>query len=179
MDLLDTLLPRLRDEAPSLAARLDHLDAEATAQLEGVLGRFDAHDSGHLGQGARRDLIRLLVLLADPADATSLTWLNRALDYLDLNHNAKLEPAEYAEIMDIFDDFRRTDSDNLSLSAIELELLYAVLRHRDVDDSHRLERDERRALRAALARFDDFWATEVEENPRVREVLQQHGRLGG
>ena len=171
MSLLDTLMVRLQPEAPTLARNLADLDDDARRELEGVVGRFDRDDSGHLGEGQRRDLVRLLVLLRKPGEAESLQWLNKVLDYLDVNANAKLEPNEYAEVMGILDDFRRSDSNNLSLSHVELELLYAVLRHRDADNSHLLERDERRSLRADLERFEKWWEEEKEQNPLVKEIL--------
>jgi len=173
MSLLDTLVTRLQSEAPTLAGHLTDLSADARRELEGVVGRFDRDDSGHLGEAQRRDVVRLLVLLRKPDEAESLKWLNKVLDYLDVNANAKLEPNEYAEVMGILDDFRRADSDNLSLSHVELELLYAVLRHRDQDDSHQLERDERRSLRADLERFETFWENEQQSNPLVKEILDR------
>ena len=167
--------PRLEQEAPSLAKDLTGLSDASRQQLEGVVGRFDRNDSGHLGEAQRRDLVRLLVLLRKPGESQSLVWLNRVLDYLDFNANAKIEANEFAEIMGILDDFRRTDSDNLTLSHVELELLYAVLRHRDTDDSGRLERDERRALRTDLEAFSSFWEREQKTNPRVQEILGRSG----
>lgn len=171
MSLLDTFLIRLRTEAPTLAKHLSTLDEEAHHQLEGVVGRFDREDSGHLGEAERRDAIRMLVLLRDPDDARTLQALNKVLDYLDFNADAKIDATEYAETMGILDDFRRADIDDLALSRIELDMLYAVLRHRDIDHSQRLERDERRRLRADLEHFDPFWEKERESNPLIREIL--------
>lgn len=173
MSLLDTFLDRLQTEAPTLAKHLDPLSDDARRALAGVVGRFDRQGSGHLGENERRDAVRLLVLLRKPNEAQSLTWLNKVLDYLDFNANAVIESSEFEEMMGILDDFRRADSDNLSLSHVELELLYAVLRHRDADDSHALERDERRKLRADLERFDTFWADEQRDNPLVKEILSR------
>jgi hypothetical protein len=173
MSLLDTFLDRLEDQAPALARDLAPLSDEARRALGGVVGRFDRQRSGHLGENERRDAIRLLSLLRRPAEAESLEWLNKVLDYLDFNANAVLEKSEFDETMGIFEDFRRVDDNNATLSQIELELLYAVLRHRDQDDSHRLERDERRSLRADLERFESFWPEEVQNNPRVKEILSR------
>ncbi|MFK7927813.1 MAG: hypothetical protein AB8H79_06475 [Myxococcota bacterium] len=171
MDLLNTLLPRLAVESPTLGRRLASLNEPARVALEAVLSRFDPDDSGLLNEGARAEVSRILVLLDDPADAASLQWLTRVLDLFDIDGDSKIDAAEFADTMDILNEFRRANADALTLSARALELLVAALTARDLNGNGRIEPEERRALREALGHFDTFWQAEQERNPRFAELL--------
>jgi hypothetical protein len=84
-----------------------------------------------------------------PPTAT-LALLNRVLDYLDVNGNTLLEPAEVQLFLDLSRAFEETQSRNDTLSAQELALLHAFLRAADGDHDGRLSQDERRRLREKL-----------------------------
>jgi len=169
--LIESFLVSLRNDDPHKAHQLEALDEEGKRQLAGILGRFDLRDQDALNPRELLKASRVLNKLQRPGDSGALVAMNKVLDYLDLNANAKLEDAEVELVLETLDAFAGIESDNATLSEHELELLYAVLRHLDSNDSHRLESDQRAKLRDRLREPRNFWEEEKRSNPRVRALL--------
>lgn len=168
--LVDEFLTETRQESPTLAKYLDQLDGHGRVELGGVLGRFDLHRRGKLDAQERLMARRVLGRLHRPA-SSGLALTNRVLDYLDLNHNALLEPDEVSFCVEIFEMFAHADSDNDTLSEFELELLYAVLRHVDRSDNHVLDPNEKMELHEALSNPRAFLQRQRSQNPRFRALI--------
>ena len=100
--------------------------------------------------------------------ADGLTLANKVLDYLDLNVNAVLEEAELLLCIEIMELFARADSDNDTLSAVELEMLYATLRYLDTNNNGRLDHHERERLHQGLQNPKAFLAEQRAKNPLFR-----------
>lgn len=169
-DIVEHFIDATREEDQGLASALGSLDDAGKKQLAGVLHRFDQGKNGNLGASERLFARRVLLKLHRP-DTEVLTQTNQILDYLDLNADATLDKNEIALAVEVLEMFCKVDSDNDTLNLRELELLYAVLRNLDADDSQKLERPERDKLRAALENPKAFWEREKESNPRVKELL--------
>jgi len=169
-DIVEQFVEATREEDKNLASHLSSLDEAGKKQLAGVLHRFDQGKNGNLGASERLLARRVLLKLRKP-DTEVLTQTNKVLDYLDLNADATLDKNEVALAVEVLEMFAQVDSDNDTLNLRELELLYAVLRNLDADDSKKLERPERDKLRAALENPKDFWENEKANNPRVKELL--------
>jgi len=171
-DIVARFIADTQEEDPKLAQTLAALDEGGQKELGGVLGRFDAGGNGTLGSSERLYARRVLNRLRRP-DAEVLTAANKVLDYLDLNADAKLDKAELDLAVEVLDMFAKVDDGNDTLSVHELELLFAVLRHIDADDSRQLEKAERAKLRSSLQDPEAFWAQQKEQNPLVQELLAQ------
>ncbi|MEM1029809.1 MAG: hypothetical protein AAF928_03275 [Myxococcota bacterium] len=169
-DIVERFLADTSTEDPKLAGALTALDDTGRKQLAGVLGRFDAGANGTLGATERLHARRVLGRLRRP-DVEVLTEANKVLDYLDLNADAKLDRNEIDLTLEVMEMFSRIEGGEDTMSAHELRLLFAVLRHLDADDSGRLERDERAKLRSSLTNPDAFWADQQANNPRVKALL--------
>lgn len=171
-NLVHSFLDHTRQEDARLASNLEKLGPDGDALLAGVLGRFDRDGSGSLGARERLDARRVLNFVRLHSTET-LAELNKILDYLDLNANAKLEISEVELTLEIFDHFSKIDSENTTLSLKELRMLYAVLRHLDADDSHSLELEERRKLRHSLERPAAFIEEQKKTNPLLQAILAE------
>ncbi len=168
--LISTYIDQIRGDDPGMANHLASLEAAGQKELGFVLTRFDLRSQDTLNPRERIQATRVLKRVQKFSEH-SLNALNRVLDYLDLNANSKLEPYETELVCEMIEAFCRVDSDNETLSTIELELMYAVLRNLDDDNTHRLEADERLKLRSSLKDPKAFWIREKETNPLVQEIL--------
>jgi len=168
--LVEAFRAQTREEDPGLAKYLDDLDAAGQQELGGVLGRFDQHGRGELEPGQRLLARRILGRLHRPGTA-SLEITNRILDYLDLNRNALIEENELELGVEVFELFARADSDNDTLSELELKMLYAVLRHIDTNDNGALDANERDRLRQGLDNAEAFLAQQKATTPLLKELL--------
>ena len=169
--LVNDFLAQTREESPALAKYLDDLDLVGKNELGGVLGRFDFHKRGSLDPHERLMARRILGRLHRPSK-DSLTLTNQILDYLDLNHNAVLEEDEVSFTIEILEMFATADSDNDTLSEIELGMLYAVLRHLDKTDNHVLDAAERQQLHDALKAPRAFLERQKVVNPLLVKLLE-------
>ncbi len=172
-DLVGAFVAATEGEDGALAAALAELDGEGRKNLLGVLGRFDLKNKGQLDVEQRHQVSRVLKRL-HRFDNLSLEWLNKVLDYLDLNANAKLEAAEVDLTLEVLEHFARAESDNATLSARELRMLYATLRQLDQNDNRVLDAHEKRALLEALQDPQGFIAGEKAHNPLYAEILAEH-----
>lgn len=168
--LIDTFLRTAENDDPAQANAIKALDDAGREQLAGVLGRFDLRDRDAL---SRKEQVTAGTVLARlrKIETPSLELFNKVLDYLDLNANAKLEAHEVKLTMEVLDAFAGIESDNRVYSERELELLLAVLRNTDQNNSGRLDSDERMKLRTRLEDPRRFWAQEQMDNPLVKELL--------
>ena len=169
--LVDDFLSHAAEEDPGLAKKLGRLDDEGRRNLAGVLGRFDTRRKGALDARERLFAARILGRLRRPRKRT-LALVNKILDYLDFNRSSILEEDELDLSIEILEVFARADSDNDTLSALELEMLYAVLRHLDRNNDQMLDSMERRRLREALDDPRAFLEVQKVENPRLRALLR-------
>jgi hypothetical protein len=168
--LVEKFLEACREEDPALAKSVGALDEHGRVELGGVLGRFERGGRGELSAQERLFARRVLGKLRH-VDVDSLSQTNKVLDYLDLNANASIDEEELSICSEIFELFAHADSDNDTLSEKELDMLYAVLRHIDADDSKRFERHERQALRDGLRDPRMFLEKQKQENPLLRAIL--------
>ena len=170
--LVDDFLAETKEESPPLAKYLDALEPQGRHELGGILGRFDFQKRGKLDPQQRLMARRILGRLHRPT-ADGLVLTNRILDYLDLNHNALLEPEEVSFCIEIFEMFARADSDNDTVSEFELQMLYAVLRHIDTNDNHVLDAHERKQLHEALETPRAFLQRQRSQNPLFKELIER------
>ncbi len=168
--LVESFLKETEEESPSLAKYLKALVPHGRNELGGVLGRFDFQHRGHLNAEERLLARRVLGRLHRPSSA-GLVLTNQILDYLDLNHNALLEPKEIEFCIEILEMFARADSDNDTVSEYELELLYAVLRDTDTNDNRVLDAHEKELLHEALESPKAFLQRQRVSNPRFAELI--------
>jgi hypothetical protein len=160
------------EEAPELAKQLGALKPDGMRELGGVLGRFDGRGKGALDGHERLLARRVLTRLQRPG-VDSLTLLNKALDYLDLNVNALLDEEELELCLQIIELFCRVESDNDTLTLRELQIMYAVLRHLDRDASGHLDQLERHALHRGLGNPGAFLDEQRATNPHLKRILQE------
>ena len=158
------------EEAPDLAKQLGALKDDGLRELGGVLGRLDVRGKGALDAHERLLARRVLTRLQKPS-ADGLGMLNKVLDYLDLNMSALIEEDELELCVEIIELFCRAESDNETLTLLELEMLYAVLRHLDKDGNGQLDPLERVALHQGLGDPEAFLAEHRAFNPHLRRVL--------
>ena len=170
MQLVDSFLVDADQEEPRIVKYLAELDETGRRNLAGVLGRFVKDGSPSMKAGERLSVYRILNRLRIP-DGTALAHVNQVLDYLDFNANAHIEDDELEMTLRVFELFAHAESDNETLSDRELQMLYAVLRHLDADDSHVLEKHEREDLVAGLENPGVFMAQQREENPLLKKIL--------
>jgi hypothetical protein len=170
--LVTSFMEHAHEEEPHAAAYLADLDADGQRELAGVLGRFDTKRRGKLDAPQRIFAYRILARLHRPSTA-SLTWTNKILDYLDLNANALIEENELDLISEIFSLFATAESDNDTLSERELEMLYAVLRFIDDNDTRFLEAHERVILRQGLDDPKGFMAYHRANNPLLQAIIDR------
>lgn len=167
---LEAYLSHAQDELPKVASAAARLDAQGRALLAGVVGRFDVRNNQSLNPKERLMIGRVLARVRK-IDVETLTILNKVLDYIDLNANAQVEPAELELGIELMEGFSSIESDDETLSARELEMLYAVLRNLDSNDSGKLESSQRIKLRERLRDPRYFWETEKMNNPLLEPLL--------
>jgi hypothetical protein len=172
-EIVTAFLEHAREEEPTSASYLDDLDDDGQRELAGVIGRFDTRHKGRLDVHQRMFTYRILSRLHRPS-AISLTWTNKILDYLDLNANALIEESELDLALEIFSLFASAESDNDTLSERELEMLYAVLRFIDDNDTRFLEPHEIITLRRGLDDPKGFMAYHRSHNPLLKAILERH-----
>lgn len=145
LHLVDPFLVATREEDSSLAAALDRLDDLGRRELAGILGRFGGSGRHEL-HAIDRLLARRLLKPLRHHDVEMLSLLNKVLDYLDLDANARLDEQELERCIESIESFARLTPPATILSRPELEKLHAVLRALDANDDHMLDADERRAF---------------------------------
>ncbi len=168
--LVECFLAETREEDNALSKQLESLDGHGQSQLAGILGRFDFRKKGELDARQRLLARRVLVSLRRHND-DCLTLTNKILDYMDLNQNGIIEEDELDISVEIIELFAHADSDNDTLSHIELNMLYAVLRYIDNNDNGKLDPHEKEQLQTGLKDPKDFLADQKVNNPLLREVL--------
>ncbi len=172
--LLDNLVKDFIEETtieePSLAKQFKGLNNGGRNELGGILGRFDLKNSGRIEAGQRL-LARRVLMRLNRVNPDTLALTNKVLDYLDINQNAILEESEIELGVKIMETFARADSDKETLSPLELEMLYAVLRHIDSNDNGKLDGHEREQLLEGLTDPKAFLARQKIQNPFLQEVL--------
>ncbi len=173
--MVDDFLAITGEEDPRLFKALNNLDIEGKRNLGGIVGRFDRNGSKTLDSKERLMARRILGRLHKPT-SNALAIVNKILDYLDLNENSLLEPEELELGIEILEKFSKVDSQNETLSELELGMLYAVLRYLDRNDNHVLDPEERHQLHKALDNVNSFLKTQKLENPYLQEVLNEAGR---
>jgi hypothetical protein len=171
-EIFSAFIEHAREEEPSTTAYLEDLDEDGQRELVGVIGRFDTKRKGKLDVHQRMFAYRVLSRLHRPSTA-SLTWMNKILDYLDLNANALIEENELELATEIFSLFAHAESDNDTLSERELEMLYAVLRFIDDNDTHFLEPHERVTIRQGLDDPKGFMAYHRANNPLLQAIIER------
>ncbi|MCP4678809.1 MAG: hypothetical protein GY854_25645 [Deltaproteobacteria bacterium] len=169
-NLTENFLAETGEEDPVLTRRLEPLDVQGRNELGGILGRFDLRNKGVL-DARQRLLARRVLTRLHRHNNESLALTNKILDYLDLNHNALLEEDELELCVEIMEFFGRADSDNHTMSQIELEMLYAVLRHIDSNSNGKLDPHERDQLHRGLQDPEAFLADQKVRNPLLSDVL--------
>ena len=170
MDLVEDFLAATEEEDPRLFKNLAKLDEKGRVSLLGILGRFDRGKQRKMGARERLLSRRVLGRLRKP-NREALALTNKILDYLDLNANASLEDNEMELCIEVLDVFARADSENETLSELELKMLYAVLRNLDENNNFVLDFNEVRKLRQALKEPRLFLEREKRENPLIKELL--------
>lgn len=170
-DLLESFLDALRADDAALGASVARLDPRAGRELTGLLRRFDAAGKGALRRAEARRAARVLRRLHD-LDADSLALANQILDYLDVTGDGRLAPRDLELCIEVLEVFAAAESPDGRLTARQLHVLHAVLRHFDHDDNARLENAELRWLRHELANPPAFMARLRSESPQVRRVLE-------
>lgn len=168
--LVDTFLAKTAEEEPALHGYLEQLDDEGRRLLAGVLGRFDRKGRGELDPSQRLLARRILNRLRRPTREV-LALTNRVLDYLDLNRNALLEDSELELVVEIMELFAGADTSNDTLSELELEMLYAVLRYIDTNDNGVIDANEKARLRQGLGDPVAFLGEQRARNPLLRKLL--------
>lgn len=171
MALVDNFLASATEEEPRIVKYLAELDDAGRRNLAGVLGRFVNGNSKDMKPEERLPAYRILGRIRKPTGA-ALVLVNQILDYLDFNTNAHMDADELETTLKIFELFAHAESDNETLSERELQMLYAVLRHLDADDSHKLEKHERDELAKGLSHPEQFLAEQLATNPLLKEITE-------
>lgn len=174
-ELVTSFFTHAREEEPNVTAYLEALDPDGHHELAGILGRFDPKRRGHLDPTQRLFAYRILGRLHRPT-THSLVQVNKILDYMDLNANSLIEENELELVTQVFELFAHAESDNDTLSERELDMLYAVLRHIDDNDSRFLEPHERLTLRQALEDPKGFMDHQRAHNPLLKAILADQHR---
>ena len=170
-EVLQAYLTHAKEEMPKVASAAEQLDDEGRRLLAGVVGRFDLRNNRSLNEKERLMVARVLGRIRK-IDGETLLALNKVLDYVDLNANANIEPAELELGVELMEAFSSIESDDDTMSGRELEMLYAVLRNLDANDSRKLESDQRMKLRNRLREPEKFWAEEKQNNPLLKPLLE-------
>ena len=169
-DLRVRFVAATTEEDPALGAALAALDERGSRELSGVLERLVGPHAHELDARARLFARRLLGPLRH-RDAESLSLLNKALDYLDLDANGRLDEEEIELAARCFASFAALTPPELELSKPELRTLSSLLRALDANDDHRLDAKERQQLIEGLGDLRAFLAHLRETSPRfVAEV---------
>lgn len=169
---LKSYLSHAKEEMPKVASAAEQLDDEGRRLLAGVVGRFDLRDNRSLNEKERLMVARVFGRIRK-VDHDTLLALNKVLDYIDLNANANIEAAELELGVELMEAFSGVESDDNTMSGRELEMLYAVLRNLDANDSRKLESDQRMKLRSRLQDPTKFWAEEKQNNPLLAPLLKR------
>ncbi len=172
--IVTRFMDETRAEDPALRRELDQLDGKGLHELSGVLGRFDGRGRGELDVEQRLLASRILKRLRT-IDTETLAVANKVLDYLDLNTDGRLSAHEMELCLEVLEVFAHAESQDGLLSRRELQMLYAVLRHFDGDDSARLEAPEIRWLRHSLGDPPKFMDRMRAENPHLRRLVSDPG----
>ena len=173
IDMAKPFIDGCREDDPGLYKSLLSLDDSGQRELGGVAGRF-APSPARVAEPRVRLRVRRLVGRLRKPDTRMLSVLNRILDYMDFNADARLEDAEMEVCLELVERFSGVVSRNDSLSAIELDLLYAVLRFHDVNLNGRLEAEERESLLKAIEGGRSFLRLQFEKNPDFRKIAQEN-----
>ncbi len=168
--IVEPFLAQTRDEEAALAGRLEDLDEEGILHLAGILWRFDRGRNGTLGATERLKARRVLERISRPT-GSALAVANKVLDYLDLNADSILDNNEIELVLEIFEAFAKAQPPGEQMSERELQALYEVLRVLDVNDDHRLDKDERARLRHELEEPAIFLQSCRERSPALAKVL--------
>ncbi len=170
--IVTRFLEETRAEDPLLHGELEGLGGKGLHELSGILGRFDGRGRGELDVEQRLVASRILRRLRT-IDTETLAVANKVLDYLDLNTDGRLSPHEMELCLQVLEVFAHAESQDGLLSRRELQMLYAVLRHFDSDDSARLEAPEIRWLRHSLGDLPRFMARMRAENPHLHRLATE------
>jgi len=173
MEMTEEMILWTREDDPSLAKSMEAVDDNGKRELGGIIGRFSRGPEGVQDPRIRLQVRRLLGRLRK-MDADMLVTLNRILDYMDLNADARLGKEEMELCLQLFEKFSGLVSHNQSLSAVELDLLYAVLRFADRNGNGRLEKSERESLLTHIQGGRSFLRQQLDENPDFLRIAQEH-----
>jgi hypothetical protein len=169
-ELRARFLAATAEEDPSLAASLSTLDDLGARALSGVLGRLVRADAHELDARARLAARRVLGPIRRH-DAESLGLLNKALDYLDLDLDGRLDDEEIDLAARTIEAFAALTAPVLQLSLPELRTLASALRALDGNDDHRLDSDERARLTEGLADLPKLLEHLKKTSPRFESEL--------
>ncbi|GAB4201472.1 MAG: hypothetical protein OHK0013_13540 [Sandaracinaceae bacterium] len=169
-DLRARFLAATAEEDPSLATSLGALDDLGARALSGVLGRLVGAGAFELDARARLAARRLLGPIRRH-DAESLGLLNKALDYLDLDLNGRLDEDEIDLAARTLEAFAALTAPTLQLSLPELRTLASALRALDGNDDHRLDLDERARLTESLGDLRRLLVDLERSSPRFRSEI--------
>jgi hypothetical protein len=165
IDLRVRFVAATTEEDPALGAALAGLDERGSRELSGVLERLVGPHAHELDARARLFARRLLGPLRH-RDAESLGLLNKALDYLDLDTNGRLDEEEIELAARCLEAFAALTPPELELSKPELRTLSSLLRALDANDDHRLDAGERQQLLEGIGDLRAFLAQLRETSSR-------------
>lgn len=172
-EMAKMMIQRTREDDPALAKVLEQLEESGMREMGGVIGRFANGPEGVSDPRVRLQVRRLLGRLHKP-DGRMLSKLNRILDYMDLNADARLEESEMELCLQLLERFSGLVSENHTLSAVELDLLYAVLRFADRNGNGRLEETERAQLLKEIQGGRSFLRRQFSDNQEFRGIAEEH-----
>ncbi|MBN1196033.1 MAG: hypothetical protein JXA62_01350 [Candidatus Aminicenantes bacterium] len=172
-EIADGFVEWTRKDDPGLAKSLDGVAMDGRRELGGVIGRFINGPAGVSDPAVRLRIRRLIGRLHKP-DLNMLITLNRVLDYIDINADGRLDEAEMDLGLQLFERFSGIVSSNHTLSAVELDLLYAVVRFADSNGNGRLEESERKQLLTEIQGNRSFLRRQLSDNPDFRAVAEKH-----
>jgi hypothetical protein len=170
VDLRARFLAATAEEDPALATSLGALDDLGARALSGVLGRLVGAGAYELDARARLAARRLLGPIRRH-DAESLGLLNKALDYLDLDLNGRLDEDEIDLAARTLEAFAALTAPVLQLSLPELRTLASALRALDGNDDHRLDPGERARLTDGLADLPKLLEALKKTSPRFESEV--------
>lgn len=172
-EMAENFIQYTRKDDPGLAKSLEPITADGRRELGGIVGRFTGGPAGVSDPGVRLRVRKLIGRLHKP-DIDMLITLNRVLDYMDLNADGRLDENEMELCLQLFDRFSGIVSDNHTLSAVELDLLYAAVRFADRNRNGRLEEAERKQLLAEIQGGRSFMRRQLGANPEFKAVAEKH-----
>lgn len=173
MEMAEEMILWTREDDQALAKSMEAVDDDGRRELGGIIGRFAGGPEGVKDPRVRLQVRRLLGRLRK-MDAGMLVTMNRILDYMDLNADARLGKEEMELCLQLFEKFSGLVSHNQTLAAVELDLLYAVLRFVDRNGNGRLENAERESLLADIQGGRSFLRQQLDENPDFLNIAREH-----